>query len=311
MPELLDVIMALSVLSLVFYMGRWSVNLKWNKPANEPAGPPPKDSEMAVTEFEVIEGLSQFGLPEATLSALRQRIKTVEQLKHAVETIRTDSCRHAQEQMLPLAKAYVAEAKITEHADEMVKSIIFAQLVVSKGAAHPAFTSIAGQLQAIGPDLWRSLETALNQQIANELDSKIQDGPWAAASFNPTGINTKPSTWDVIEPTKTGTVRITRVSANASRTARTPICEFDPCRTEAERQFWLHVAAANIDSYVTDNHGLEGHCHGDLLTWSKFTAALEAKKPAETLVTPIAVDDVVVEPVDVEVPVALDTKSAR
>jgi hypothetical protein len=267
---------------------------------------------MAVTEFEVIEGLSQFGLPEETLSALRERIKTVEQLKHAVEMIRTDSCRHAQEQMLPLARAYVAEAKITDHTDEMVKSIIIGQLSTSKGAVHPAFASIAGQLEAIGPDLWRLLTNALSEQIAKVLDSKIQEGPWVAASFDPKSTNTTTASYDVIEPTKTGQLRVTRVTANSSREHLTSICEFDPCRTEAERQFWVHVAVANIDSYVNVNHGVgERLCRGDLLTWSRFMAALEAKKPEEPVVTTPAPATPVAEHIEEEVPVTLDSKSAR
>ena len=281
MPALFDVVIVLSVLSLVFAMGRWSVNLKWNKPANAPAGPPPKDSEMAVTEFEVIEGLSPFGLPEATLTALRQRIKTVEQLKHAVETIRTDSCRHAQEQMLPLAQAYVKEANITEHADDMVQTIIFGQLAVSSGAAHPAFASIAGQLGAIGPELWHALEKNVTEQLnSTQVDASI-------------------------EPTNDGMVRVVRMASQSS----SGFCEFDPSRTEAERQFWVHVAVTNIDSYVNVNHGVNNRCHGDLLTWSKFMAALEAKKPAESIVTSTAAEAVV--EVEQEVLVALDNKSAH
>ncbi len=227
-------ISAACALVVGFFTGRkFPPRVKPGSTAEGTSAPVP-ESGMAVTEFEIIEAFSPLQLPEEVFDSMRQKVHNMQQLKAAVTKIRSDAFDHVRDHIKPQAAAY-AESISRKEAKHVAAAIIAGQMVAPLGTVHPAFSSMAAQVNCTNP-----------------LMSKLRDWKknWNGAI--------------PIEPTADHLLAVKGCSYGEI------MCTFDPCRTEEERAFWEKVAITRIDDYVhSDREDMnKQYCFGDLFAWS-------------------------------------------
>jgi hypothetical protein len=275
-----------------------------------------EESAQAVTQLEIIEALGALGLSSETVSRVQGNITTVAQLKSVVAQLNGAASRDVKNKMLPLAVQYLTELQSTSGTKEspqfLAKLIVIGQFSAPSGTVHPAFKSMDEQLAALQrTESWADLSQELNAEISNNERSSIQQGPWVRSDLvakvrneferereiwreirapRPREFRREPSqpySYDVIEPTDEGMIAVkrctryggVRLEDNTSSDSR--VCEYDPCRTFEESQFWIAVATRQMERFVgiakTEN---EFRMHGNLLNWTRFLEAIQRNSPS-------------------------------
>jgi hypothetical protein len=303
----------LSFLPLLWVFGIFMI-IMWMRPPPRPNKSPAKISKadvvvnpavslenQSVGEMEVISALSALGLPAETIRSVTGTISTVSHLNTTIAALREDMFNEIRKQMPALASEYVKQrgCESQDKRAAQATAIVIAQLNTPAGVVHPAFSSIAAQLNAMRSSHWGKLKQAIEGELARA----------DKTARNILSSDGRLATWghfmEVTQPADGGLIKITRVEYKEtfeSSAKRLPgpydgqsrpsspldaiIDAFDPCRTAEEAEFWLHVARARIARFVTKEDKTGGgfpRLEGNLLQWSRLLHSIESKiEPAWT-----------------------------
>lgn len=241
-------------------------------------------SAQAIADSELVAALSALRLPPDTVRMLRDKVKTLQELEDAVAMLRSGSQVSVQDRMLPCAVAHV-RSRYGKHASDIGRLLAIAQCG-TPDLLHPAFQSIANDMQVVGEGLGKAMEPKLRQ--------RIEHGPWVIRDLTMRGhlmdrrrekeegrgkfLPHQTQSWDVIRPLENGILSVVRYTVYDSRakvTSEWPVTQFDAI-ADGQPEFWLAFATARIDVLLRRKASTTSYVHGNLLEWTRFVEALQA-----------------------------------